>query len=97
MLVNTRQEVYDYLVVHKLPCKLSELESVLKRSLEVKKNKKVIPYTIQYVVWKQAFRGSKGTVDVKSQTYYDFNGFDIEKKNYDDRYDYDLDCVYYLS
>lgn len=43
-------------------------------------------------MWKQAFRGQRKTVDVKSQTYYDFMGFDIEKRNYDDRYNYDLDC-----
>lgn len=30
VLIDARQEVYDYLVVHKLPCKLSQLEKVLK-------------------------------------------------------------------
>lgn len=60
-------------------------------------NEKVIPNVIQYIIWRQAFKGSRKAVDVKSQTYYDYMGFDIEVRDYDDRYNYDLDCQFYLT
>lgn len=82
--------VYDYLVVHKLPCKLSELPARLKAGLQVHLNDQVKPDVISYLAWVDAVRG----VTVYSQTYYDLQGFRMATK---DRYNYEHDSSFYLT
>ena len=93
VLINDRRDIFDYLVVYKLPCRLSEMKQKLRANLKVEMNNKVIPPAIQYLVWERAYNG----VHVMSQTFFDYKGFDIKENNWIDRFDYIGDCCYYIQ
>lgn len=68
---------YDYVVVHKLPCTLDEIEKHLKTKgvLTVHHSKYLSPAPIRGITWKFTPRNSKKVVTVNSQMYYDIPNF----------------------
>ena len=45
----------DYLVVHKLPCKLSKIKQYLQQTLDVHLETQCVPSPIKYICWRAIF------------------------------------------
>jgi len=72
----------DYIVVRRLPCKLSDIEGILQDTLGVQHNKRILPNSILHLYWKVF------DVVIYSQKFYDFS---------QPRFEYQHVNTYYFS